>query len=161
MSSKDQAWFEFLVESPTKSVKDEAYDHDMINTMSPLTDDIDYMIIDSELNPIHSRKHHSDEKAALDMLMMAAIGNPLANFDHRSTSSPNQTTTQIKQQPFSPPPFHQLTNSFFNHHHHHLHQQQRSTPSPDHERISPRSNTHAESSSTPNLSVPPTLGAGR
>lgn len=99
------------------------------------------------------------------MLMMAAIGNPLANFDHRSTSSPNQTSTQIKQQPFSPPPFHQLTNNFFNHHHHlhhHLHQQQqqRSTPSPDHEQISPLSNTLAESSSTPNLSVPPTLGTG-
>lgn len=64
MSSKDQSWFEFLVESPTRSIKDETYDQDMINTTSPSNDDIDYMIIDSELNPIHSQKHHSDEKAA-------------------------------------------------------------------------------------------------
>lgn len=86
---------------------------------------------------------------------MSATGNPLSEFDRRANSSPTQTSSTIKQQPFSPPPYHPLTNGFFAH----LHHQQRATPSPDHEQISPRSNHRIENSSTPNL-VPSSAAAG-
>jgi hypothetical protein len=93
------------------------------------------------------------------MLTMSASGNPLTEFDRRSNSSPNQTSSTIKQQPFSPPPYHPLTNGFFTHHHH-QHIQQRSTPSPDNEQISPLSHNLAESSSTSNLVPPSATGGG-
>ena len=88
------------------------------------------------------------------MLTMSASGNTLTNFDRRSTSSPNQTSSTIKQQPFSPPPYHPLTNGFYTHH------RQKSTPSPDHEQISPLSNNLAETSSTSNIVPPSTTGGG-
>ncbi|UJR26010.1 hypothetical protein I4U23_007356 [Adineta vaga] len=165
MSSKDRSWFDFLVESPPKTVKDETYDCDITDATSPLTENIDYTIIDSD-------DHYSNDRRLLKILdgkikksrkkTVPTKRNPLANFDHRSTSSPNQTSPTIKQQPFSPPPYHPLTNGYFNHHRHHLQQQQQqqqsSTPSPDHEQISPLSNNLAESSSTSSLVVPPSLG---
>jgi len=82
---------------------------------------------------------------------MSATGNSLTNFDHRS----NTSSTIIKQQPFSPPPYYPLTNGFFSHLHHH----QRVTPSPDREQISPLSANLTETSSTSNL-VPPTVTGG-
>jgi hypothetical protein len=88
---------------------------------------------------------------------MSATRNSLTNFDHQTTSTPNQNSSTIKQQPFSPPPYHPLTNGFFSH----LHQQQRATPSPDHEQISPISNNLTETSSTSNLVPPSTTGGGR
>ncbi|CAF3722357.1 unnamed protein product [Adineta steineri] len=104
-------------------------------------------------------------------MTMSAVGNTLTNFNHRLTSSTNQTSTIVKQQPFSPPPYHPLTNGFFNNnnnhhphpHHHqqhqHQHQHQCSTPSPDNEQISPVSNNLAETSSTSSL-VPPSATDG-
>jgi hypothetical protein len=89
------------------------------------------------------------------MLTMSASGNRLTEFDHRSTSSPNQTSSTIKQQPFSPPPYHPVTNGYFTH----LRHQQRVTPSPDHEQISPVSNNLAETS-TSNLVPPSATGGG-
>jgi hypothetical protein len=86
---------------------------------------------------------------------MSASGNTLTDFDRRPTSSPNQMSSTVKQQPFSPPPYHPLTNGYFAHHQH-----QRTTPSPDNEQISPLSNNLAESSSTSNLIPPSTTGAG-
>ncbi len=88
------------------------------------------------------------------MLTMSASGNTLTDFDHRSTSTSNQTS-MIKQQPYSPPPYHSLTNGFFTHH------LQQSTPSPDHEQISPLSNNLTETSSTSNLVPPSATGGGR
>jgi hypothetical protein len=90
------------------------------------------------------------------MLTMSASGNSLTNFDRRSTASPNQNSSTIKQQPFSPPPYHPLTNGFFAHLHHH----QRATPSPDHEQISPISNNLNENSSTSNLVPSSATGGG-
>ena len=89
------------------------------------------------------------------MLIMSATGNSLSEFDRRSTSSPNQNSSTIKQQPFSPPPYHPLTNGYFAH----LHHQQRATPSPDRGQISPMSNNRTENPSTPNL-VPSSVATG-
>ena len=105
-----------------------------------------------------------DLKSCLDMLTMSTGSNSMNDFDRRSSSSPNQPPSSIKQQPFSPPPYHPLTNGFFaNHHLHHQHQHhsshERSTPSPDNDEISPLPNKLAESSSTSNL-VPGSAASG-
>lgn len=93
---------------------------------------------------------------SLDMLTMSISGNSHTEFDRRSTSLVNGTSSSstIKQQPFSPPPYHSLSNAIFTQHH------QRTTPSPDHEQISPLSNSFVETSSASNLVPPSAIGGG-
>lgn len=107
----------------------------------------------------------------LDMLTMSTTSNSLADFDRRS-SSPTQPLATIKQQPISPPPYHGYNNGFFSNpqqqqaaavaaaHYHHHSSHEHSTPSPDNEQISPRSNHLGESSSTSNAVTGATGGTG-
>ncbi|CAF3350613.1 unnamed protein product [Rotaria sp. Silwood1] len=171
MSSKKQSWSNFINDSSTQIIKDETLDWDLNEIPSPQTNDIDYTIIDSKIDPFHPKNYQSVratsiEKPNIDnnnqkkktvtvkyMLTMSASGNTQKDFDRGSTSIPNGTSSTIKQQPFSPPPYHSLSNGFFTQHH------QRSTPSPDNEQISPLSNNLVETSSTSNL-VPPSAAGG-
>ncbi len=61
MSLKQQSWVDFLTESSTKPIKDEAFECEIIEISSPLTNDIDYKIIDQ----LHPNNHHSVESTSL------------------------------------------------------------------------------------------------
>ncbi|CAF4196198.1 unnamed protein product, partial [Rotaria sp. Silwood2] len=171
MSSRKQSWTSFINGSSTQIVKDETIDWDVNEISSPQTNDIDYTIVDSKIDPFHLKNYQSVrttsiEKSTIDnnnqkkktvtvkhMLTMSASGNTQKDFNRGSTSLPNATSSTIKQQPFSPPPYHPLSNGFFTQHH------QRSTPSPDHEQTSQLSNNLVETSSTSNV-VPPSTAGG-
>ncbi|CAF0883141.1 unnamed protein product [Rotaria sordida] len=172
MSSRKQSWANFINDSSTQIVKDETLDWDVNGIPSPQINDIDYTIVDSKIEPFHPKNYLSIrttpiEKSNIDinkqkkktvtvkyMLTMSGSGNTQTNFDRGSTSISNTTSSTIKQQPFSPPPYHPLSNGFFTQHH------QRSTPSPDNEQISPSSNNLVETSSTSSNLIPPSAAGG-
>ncbi|CAF3475990.1 unnamed protein product [Rotaria socialis] len=174
MSSSDKrSWTNFVNDSMMPTIKDETVDWDVTEILSPQTNDIGYTIVDSKIDPFYPKNYHSIrttpiEKPTIDndnqskknmtiknMLTMSAPGNTQTDFTRGSTSLSNATTLTIKQQPFSPPPYHSLTNGSFTQHHH----QQRTTPSPDNEQISPLSNNLVETSPTSTI-VPPSAKGG-
>lgn len=65
MSSKQQSWLDFVTEASVQPIKDETFDCDVIEISPPLTDTIDYTIIDSKIDQLHSNNHHSVETTSL------------------------------------------------------------------------------------------------
>ncbi|CAF2080450.1 unnamed protein product [Rotaria magnacalcarata] len=174
MSSSDKrSWANFVNDSMAPTIKDETVDWDVTEILPPQTNDIGYTIVDSKIDPFYPKNYHSIRTTPIEkptigndnkpkknitiknMLTMSAPRNTQTDFTRGSTSLPNATTLTIKQQPFSPPPYHPLTNGSFTQHHH----QQRTTPSPDNEQISPLSNNLVETSS-PSTIVPPSATGG-
>jgi len=59
MLSSKHPWVNLISNSSTKSIKDESFDCDIAEIPSLQTNDIDYTIIDSEIDPLHSKNQYS------------------------------------------------------------------------------------------------------
>ena len=61
MSSSKEAWFDFVSDSSDKLIKDERFDVERTDNSSLQTNDIDYTIVDSQIDLLNSKPHHPIE----------------------------------------------------------------------------------------------------
>ncbi|CAF3904714.1 unnamed protein product [Rotaria sp. Silwood1] len=66
MSSKKQSWSNFINDSSTQIIKDETLDWDLNEIPSPQTNDIDYTIIDSKIDPFHPKNYQSVRATSIE-----------------------------------------------------------------------------------------------
>jgi hypothetical protein len=59
MLSSKHSWVDLISNSSSKSIKDESFDCDISEIPSLQTNNIDYTIIDSEIDPLHPKTHYS------------------------------------------------------------------------------------------------------
>jgi len=59
MSSSKHSWIDLTSDSSAKTIKDETFDCNLTENSSLRTNVIDYTIIDSEIDPLHLKNHHS------------------------------------------------------------------------------------------------------
>jgi hypothetical protein len=58
-SSSKRSWFDLLPDPSVKSIKEETFDSDITEIPSLQTNDIDYTIIDSQIDPLDPKNHPS------------------------------------------------------------------------------------------------------